>query len=313
MANQGHLQCLYSKTMEKEDIKGRSRKFGVKKEAKRDFRNKMELDPELSWLTAQEEDIIKTTEQVKSLSGPMYLWDVAMINGISWDPSNKPLVEFVKSLVEGCEEVVPENEAMANKGHMQYIYSKTMEKEDITGRSRKLGVKKQAKITKEEHGQIIEEISKDQVAKRAKATTKAPTKAGPTIGKVPPSTGNGSSSSGEDDKTRWFAWANEHQTKLEEIINKAEEVRVVATANIESPWVAPKVLKEVEKVITMQKKTLTKLTSMKIIHTMSAPAVFSNKRFAVLKEEVDTAIKSESKHVATMRAIFVNQGIMADK
>ena len=95
---------------------------------KREFQSKLELVPDLCWLVAEEKEYISTTESQDKLSGPMCLWDVARVNGVAWDPSNKAVVDFVKSLVAGCEEVQPEDENMLDQGHKQYIYQKTMEK-----------------------------------------------------------------------------------------------------------------------------------------------------------------------------------------
>ena len=56
---------------------------------------------------------------------------------------------------------------------------------------------------------------------------------------------------------------------------------------------------------------LAKLNSIKILHAMANASAFNSKKFDNMKEEVKLALSSENPHVATMRVIFVSQGLLS--
>ena len=293
---------------------------------KREVQSKLELDPDLCWLVAEEKEYISTTESQDKLSGPMYLWDVARVNGVAWDPSNKAVVDFVKSLVAGCEEVQPEDENMLDQGHKQYIYQKTMENRDTQGRGRMLAASKQAKIeNKEEYKAILEQFGKGQDKKKAKVPAKKmPVQdASSDAVRGPGAASSGAASSGAassgpassgvdaDDKQKWFCWAGTETSNLQKSIDRSEEVLVVAKANPANPWATPKLIKDIDKVVCNQRKVLAKVNAMKILHAMTNASAFKGKKFDSIKGEAKVALSAESPHVATVRVIFVNQGLLA--
>ena len=51
----------------------------------------------LAWLQLEKEYVSQKSTH-ESVAGPMYLWDIARVNGISWDPTNEKLCAFVQSL-----------------------------------------------------------------------------------------------------------------------------------------------------------------------------------------------------------------------
>ena len=86
---------------------------------------------------------------------------------------------------------------------------------------------------------------------------------------------------------------------------------MVAKANPANPWATPKLIKDIDKVVCNQRKALPKVNAMKILHAMTNASAFKGKKLDNIKEEVTVAPSSENPHVATMRAIFVNQGLLS--
>ena len=70
---------------------------------KRDFAAKFELDADCSWLHAWEQENLVNQEDIARKSGPMYLWDVARVNGMSFDITSKQQQRLLMSMVSGCE------------------------------------------------------------------------------------------------------------------------------------------------------------------------------------------------------------------
>ena len=91
---------------------------------KRKFAADMSLDPELSFLQAVETEGAEKTAAASTVSGPMYLWDVARANCISYDPTKPELLQFLMGLVRDCETVEADDIHLHNEGHVRYVYNK---------------------------------------------------------------------------------------------------------------------------------------------------------------------------------------------
>ena len=98
---------------------------GLRKETSQ--KQEIEFDPDMSWLSAKEQEYLMSAEKNTDVEGWCFLWDVARLNGVSWDPSNKGVVSFLETLVQSCPTQVPDGPGLAAAGFVQYWYSKQME------------------------------------------------------------------------------------------------------------------------------------------------------------------------------------------
>ena len=104
---------------------------------KRNCVARLEIDPEASFLSVEEENWNAEHEQETDLSGWCYLWDVARINGISYDSSNEPQMDLIKSLVHGCQEQPATSEHLREAGHKMYYYEKSLEDKKVNVKGNK--------------------------------------------------------------------------------------------------------------------------------------------------------------------------------
>ena len=97
-----------------------------------------------------------------AVCGPMYVWDIARVNGTSWDPTNRGIVDFVKSLCADCPSRPAEDAGLRAAGHLQYEYAKKLENKLDMSREEKVGLKKHGKVQDAaEYQQISDAMAKE--------------------------------------------------------------------------------------------------------------------------------------------------------
>eukprot|EP00974_Lingulodinium_polyedra_P105569 10220454-Lingulodinium_polyedra.AAC.1 len=72
-------------------------------EQKRLFLEKWEIDKNFAWLTVEEREYQDTRKEKKTVEDWCHLWDVARLNGTSFEPGNAAQREWLLSLVQGCD------------------------------------------------------------------------------------------------------------------------------------------------------------------------------------------------------------------
>lgn len=125
---------------------------------KRDMLRKLELDPDASFLEAEESNWNATRERQTDLSGWCYLWDVARINGLSFDQSNEQQMSLIKSLVHGCEEQEADSEHLRTLGHKMYWYEKSMEGKTDRDKGKKIDARATAACSKQDYKDIVKTL-----------------------------------------------------------------------------------------------------------------------------------------------------------
>ena len=95
-------------------------------EAKREFARKLELDPQCSFLQAEETEYVRSKDETKVIHGPMYVWDVAKLNGLQWRPNDKAIEEVMAAILDGVPTEESDNSLHRKKGDLLYQYKKSM-------------------------------------------------------------------------------------------------------------------------------------------------------------------------------------------
>ena len=94
--------------------------------SKRDFAHRMELDPELSFLSAEETAYLESKLTKESVFGWFYLWDIAKINGCEWKPQDSVQKKWLKTLTADSAVQESDDPHLRNEGHVQYFYVEEM-------------------------------------------------------------------------------------------------------------------------------------------------------------------------------------------
>ena len=113
---------------------------------KRDFLRKWEIDKTFAWLEAEEKAYKASEEAIARACAWCHLWDVARLNGVSYQPGCKKQDEWLRGLVSGCEEKVSDDPYWRDKGEQVWWYSKDFEKITTTKRGRGMEIRGGAAI-----------------------------------------------------------------------------------------------------------------------------------------------------------------------
>eukprot|EP00974_Lingulodinium_polyedra_P029209 2814776-Lingulodinium_polyedra.AAC.1 len=125
-------------------------------QAKRSFAEKLSIDPEAAFLSTEEKHYCDSHQQCKTAKGLCYLWDVARLNGVKWDPTNEDIVKFCKMLVQGCPQQESNVDSIKAEGWLLYEYSKEMEVEAIEKKGKAVSVSAQAQLNSEEYSGCVD-------------------------------------------------------------------------------------------------------------------------------------------------------------
>lgn len=120
-------------------------------QAKRSFAQRLELDPEASWLSIEEANFASSVENTSTKGGWSYLWDVARLNGVEWNPADEKIVDFCKMLVADCPSKESPKPQIKAQGWLLYDYWKDMETEQQESTGKKVTVKAEAELDKEHY------------------------------------------------------------------------------------------------------------------------------------------------------------------
>ena len=115
-------------------------------EDKRKFALQLMVDKECAFLSVEEKKETTKVDEVNKSSGWCYLWDVARINGMSFDPGNEKQMRMLKSLVSSCETKGSEDDELAIDGWKLYKYSKEFESKEKFKKARKIGLRAEANM-----------------------------------------------------------------------------------------------------------------------------------------------------------------------
>lgn len=88
---------------------------------------KWELDKGMCWLQAGEAEVRATKQAKQSSEDLFHIWDVARLNGVSYDPGSAQQDQRLMSLVQGCQTRPSQDPHLVDQGVLQYWYSKTFE------------------------------------------------------------------------------------------------------------------------------------------------------------------------------------------
>ena len=92
---------------------------------KKRFREQLEIDKEAAFLEAEETNWRKSTETSNKSEGWCYLWDIARINGISYNNTTAQDL-FLKTLAGDCETRPATDPKWALSGQEEYYYIKDL-------------------------------------------------------------------------------------------------------------------------------------------------------------------------------------------
>ena len=96
---------------------------------KRKFAQQLMLDKS-AFLNVEEDKEMTKRQEIQKAAGWCYLWDVARLNGISFDPSNEKQMQMLKTFVAGCETKPSPDPLVADQGWLLYYYSKEFESQE---------------------------------------------------------------------------------------------------------------------------------------------------------------------------------------
>eukprot|EP00974_Lingulodinium_polyedra_P101247 9808846-Lingulodinium_polyedra.AAC.1 len=79
------------------------------------------MDPECSFLEAQEANFTSSQTVGTDVDGWMFPWDIAKLNGIMYDAENEKQAAFIEDLCEGCpSRSPPDHPKLAERGIKQW-------------------------------------------------------------------------------------------------------------------------------------------------------------------------------------------------
>lgn len=97
---------------------------------KREFASRLLVDRSASFLTCTQKTTLDRAEQVTRSSGWVYLWDVARLNGMNYDPESEAQDKLLGKILAGCQTREPVDPQFQNCGFLQYKYSKEYEQQE---------------------------------------------------------------------------------------------------------------------------------------------------------------------------------------
>jgi hypothetical protein len=116
-------------------------------EQKRDFAQKLVLDPKASFLSLEEENYLHTKTEHTAQGGWLHLWDSCMIHGASYSPGDQMQQKWLAKLVENCLWEPSEE----HDGERVYAYSAKGPTKWVNTSGKKLVGKKKCKASVEEY------------------------------------------------------------------------------------------------------------------------------------------------------------------
>eukprot|EP00974_Lingulodinium_polyedra_P025536 2470445-Lingulodinium_polyedra.AAC.1 len=194
-------------------------------QAKRQFAEKLFLDPAASFLSAEEINFQRSTEGTTTKAGWCYLWDVARLNGVEWNPNSEGIVGFCKMLVAECNTKESPQQSIRDQGWLLYEYSKEMETDITEVSGKKVNLKAEAKIEQDDYQGCLEMVkgNKGSQLKNSKASSSR-------------QHGRAQAEALDMDPKRLFMkFSTSHQGILQKIINKNQGI-VERLKNCKSPW-----------------------------------------------------------------------------
>ena len=118
---------------------------------KRKFAQQLMLDKSASFLSVEEDKEMTRRQETQKAAGWCYLWDVARLNGISFDPSNEKQMQMLKTFVAGCETKPSPDALVADQGWLLYYYSKEFESQEKFVKGRRMKIKAEAPLDEKDH------------------------------------------------------------------------------------------------------------------------------------------------------------------
>ena len=103
----------------------------------------------------------KWTEEVESqkvANGPMYLWDVARINGMDYRPGDQGQHQLLMDLVKDCDEIEADSAHLKEKGYKKYDYMKVFETQRKGSSGKSVAIIAQGKLEGEEEWRKAESM-----------------------------------------------------------------------------------------------------------------------------------------------------------
>ena len=114
--------------------------------SKRDFAHRMELDPELAFLAAEETAYLESKRTKESVSGWFYLWDIAKINGCEWKPQDSVQKKWLKAFTADCAVEESDDPHLRNEEHVEYFYVTEMGVKQTDAQGQKMKLPKKAEV-----------------------------------------------------------------------------------------------------------------------------------------------------------------------
>ena len=252
---------------------------------KRAWWTKFTLDEQCSWLSIKEDEYMKQKEVHVLHSGPMYLWDVAKLNGCAYDPKNKALTSSLLSLVADCPSYPADSEELRKQGHLMYDYSKRDAKRQEFHQGRAMHFGKEADVNAEEFN----------TARGALTDAAANvTRAAPKRKAVKASASSGSTPAASSDMPQFpkgpkkdvYDWCDKTKALVQKEVDMATDVTTMYEMQQDKAWFSKKNLK----ILMTERKAIDavmdKLKRQMLIHQMSCPETFESKQMKDFQNDI---------------------------
>ena len=93
---------------------------------RRSFVQKLSLDPKGAWLSMKETETMGESQVNTGLKGFIALWEIAKLEGLTYDPGNEHCMGLLLGMTKDCEQKPHPKQALAEAGHFVYKYEKKL-------------------------------------------------------------------------------------------------------------------------------------------------------------------------------------------
>ena len=258
---------------------------------KRNWWTKFTLDEECSWLKIKEDGYMRQQEVHVRHSGPMYLWDVAKLNGMAYDPKNKDMIKFLLSLVADCQTSPADSDELRKQGHLMYDYAKKDAKREEFRHGRNMAFEKEASVTSEEFATARGAL-KDAVANvtRQAAAPKRKAKAIMAGGAPAASSSEGQPQFPKGPKKEFYDWCEKTKAAVQKDMDMATDVTTMYEMQHEKSWYSKRNLKILMGERKAVEGVMDKLKRHMLIHQMSCPETFESKAIKDFQNDINAKV-----------------------
>ena len=250
-------------------------------EQKRDFAQKLVLDPKASFLSLEEESYMQTKTEHTVQGGWLHVWDICKIHGVSYSPGDKLQQKWLAKLVENCVWEPSEE----HEGERVYAYSAKGPTKWVNTSGKTLVGKKKCKASVEEFVEaekMMADVASSSSARfmeqgcpdKRGAAKRSVVDKQPAAAKVKKEE-EGRGGGKKTPKEQWYAWANAVKAKLASVLDLGDQVTAVLGSNSEEAWYSGNLAKALAKEVDHLRACHKKVTSLTAMMTLAAPEAFT--------------------------------------